>query len=180
MVPATPVSISATVQSTERHVGDQLNTSDFTVTVTMSDGSTVNNPSGWTANPMTLASESNVITISYSGLTTSVTVPATMASISAPPLSPGPQPVTGLPVRPTSESQFFDWAVANYGWSYNARFINGDYFYTIRKGNYEVILVVFGPGDYDASVHIPGTDQFLYYGQYLSDLTELCNYIMTL
>ncbi len=176
VVPATPVSISATVKSMERHVGDQLNTSDFTVTVTMSDGSTVNNPNGWTANPMTLASESNVITISYSGLTTSVTVPAVAVSIGEPPLPP--QPAVGPPARPTSESQVYDWAIANYGWSYKMYdFGNGPY-YVIEKGPYEANVVVFGPGDYDAYI---STDyQLLYNGQYLSDLTELCNYIMTL
>lgn len=180
VAPATPVSISATVKSMERHVGDQLNTSDFTVTVTMSDGSTVNNPNGWTANPMTLASESNVITISYSGLTTSVTVPAVVVSIGEPPLppEPQPQPANTPPARPTSESQVFDWAVANYGWSYKSyEFGNGPY-YVIEKGPYQAEVLIFGPGDYDAYV---STDTGVIYAYTNgSDLTGFYNFLMTL
>lgn len=176
VAPATPVSISATVKSMERHVGDQLNASDFTVTVTMSDGSTVKNPNGWTANPMTLASESNVITISYSGLTTTVTVPAVVVSIGEPPLPPEPQPVVGPPARPTSESQVFDWAVANYGWSYKTYdFGNGPY-YVISKGPYEAEVLIFGPGDYDAYVN---TETGVVYSYSGSDLTGFYNFLMT-
>lgn len=182
VVPATPVSISATVKSMERHVGDQLNASDFTVTVTMSDGSTVKNPNGWTANPMTLASESNVITISYNGLTTTVTVPAVVVSIGEPPLPPEPQPVVGPPARPTSDTQVYDWAVANYGWSYCTFDYGYGPYQVIRKGNIQAELLVFGPGDYDAWLfdwtYADGDDHTIYWYSG-SDLTGFYNYLMT-
>lgn len=73
--PATPQSISATVSGTH-HVGDALSPSDFTITITMSDGSTIKNPAGWNATPLTLDSENTVITVTYNGLSTTVTVNA--------------------------------------------------------------------------------------------------------
>lgn len=176
VVPATPVSISATVKSMERHVGDQLNASDFTVTVTMSDGSTVKNPNGWTANPMTLASESNVITISYNGLTTTVTVPAVAVSIGEPPLPPEPQPAVGPPVSPTSESQVYDWAVANYGWSYYTFDLGNGPSCILKKGPYKADVIIFGPGDYDACVY---TETGVVYSYTGSDLTGFYNFLMT-
>jgi hypothetical protein len=165
----------------ERHVGDQLNASDFTVTVTMSDGSTVKNPNGWTANPMTLASESNVITISYSGLTTTVTVPAVVVSIGEPPPPPEPQPAVGPPMNPTSPSQVYDWAVANYGWShYSYDFGNGPY-YTIRKGNYEADVIIYGPGNYDVLIQegIQTGNWGIPYSYAGPDLTGFYNFLMT-
>lgn len=181
VAPATPVSISATVKSMERHVGDQLNTSDFTVTVTMSDGSTVNNPNGWTANPMTLASESNVITISYSGLTTSVTVPAVVVSTGEPPLppEPQPQPANTPPAHPTTQSQeyeIYDWAIANYGWSYKTYEFGNGPFYVISKGPYQADVIIWGPGDYDAVV---STETGVVYSYIGSDLTGFYTFLMT-
>ncbi len=180
VVPATPVSISATVKSMERHVGDELNASDFTVTVTMSDGSAVKNPNGWTANPMTLASESNVITISYNGLTTTVTVPAVMVSIGEPPLppEPQPQPANTPPARPASETQVYDWAVSNYGWSYYSYDFGDGPYYLIKKGGYEAELLVWGPGNYD--VYIYDVNNSVYVYEYSgSDLTGMYNFITT-
>lgn len=73
--PATAVSLEASV-SGNHSVGDTLQASDFTVTVNMSDGSKVKNPGGWSADKLTLDSESTIITVSYNNLSTKVTVKA--------------------------------------------------------------------------------------------------------
>ena len=71
----TEVSLEAKVNG-KHYVGDTLSASDFTVTVTMSDGSTVKNPAGWNADKLTLDAETTVITITYKNLSTQVTVKA--------------------------------------------------------------------------------------------------------
>ncbi len=68
-------SVSAVVNGTH-YVGETLSGSDFTVTVTMSDGSTLTNPAGWSANPLSLTSTSNLITVAYSGASVTITVNA--------------------------------------------------------------------------------------------------------
>lgn len=78
--PATPTKLTASVKGSYQ-VGDTLKTSAFTVKVTMSDGTVLTNPSGWSASPMKLSSTSNKITVSYKGLSTTVTVKATLGSI---------------------------------------------------------------------------------------------------
>ena len=78
--PIKPVSISANVSGTY-HIGDKLSKSDFTVKVTMSDGSIMSNPSGWTVSSLTLSSASNKITVSYQGISTTVTVKASVGAI---------------------------------------------------------------------------------------------------
>lgn len=71
----TEASLEAKVNG-KHYVGDTLSASDFTVTVTMSDGSTVKNPAGWNADKLTLDAETTVITITYKNLSTQVTVKA--------------------------------------------------------------------------------------------------------
>ena len=75
-----PVELSAHVNGSFL-VGDTLERSDFTITVTMSDGSVLTDPPGWTASTMELTSTSNKITVRYDGLKTTVTVPAEPAPI---------------------------------------------------------------------------------------------------
>lgn len=95
--PATAVSISAKVSGTH-YVGDTLTAADFTITVNMSDGSTVKNPAGWNADKLTLDSESTVITVTYNGLSTTVTVKAQQKQ-QAQPQQPAtePEPSVGEP-----------------------------------------------------------------------------------
>ena len=81
--PATPKSITAKVSGTH-YVGDTLSGSDFTVTVTMSDGSTLTNPAGWSASPLKLSAESNKITVSYSGISSDITVKASKKAAAKP------------------------------------------------------------------------------------------------
>jgi uncharacterized protein YkwD len=70
-----PVSITATVSGTH-YIGDSLTGADFTVTVKMSDGSSLTNPAGFTATPLTLSGVTNSITVAYSaeGKTVSTTI----------------------------------------------------------------------------------------------------------
>ncbi len=75
-----PTKITASVSGSYK-VGDTLKTSAFTVKVTMSDGTVKTNPSGWSASPLKLSSTSNKITVTYQGLTTTVTVKATLGAI---------------------------------------------------------------------------------------------------
>lgn len=81
--PATPKSITVKVSGTH-YVGDTLSGSDFTVTVTMSDGSTLTNPAGWSASPLKLSAESNKITVSYSGISSDITVKASKKAAAKP------------------------------------------------------------------------------------------------
>lgn len=81
--PATPKSITAKVSGTH-YVGDTLSGSDFTVTVTMSDGSTLTNPAGWSASPLKLSAESNKITVSYNGISSAITVKASKKAATKP------------------------------------------------------------------------------------------------
>lgn len=80
------VSVSATVNGTHC-VGDTLTGSDFTITVKMSDGKEIQNPSGWAASPLKLTSTSNEITVTYGGLSCKTTATATEK-----PAQPQPQP----------------------------------------------------------------------------------------
>lgn len=79
-VEVTPQKITATVSGSHK-IGDTLKTSDFTVKVTMSDGSVLTNPSGWTASTMKLTASSNTITVTYQGISTTVTVKAATTAI---------------------------------------------------------------------------------------------------
>lgn len=70
------VSLEAKVNGSHK-VGETLSAADFTITAKMSDGSTRSNPVGWQADKLTLDSESTVITVTYEGISTKVTVAAT-------------------------------------------------------------------------------------------------------
>ncbi|GEM_PF-2417452 len=72
---ATVASVSATVSGTH-YIGDTLTGADFTVTVKMSDGTTLTNPAGWAAAPLTLSAASTNITVTYGGVSGVVTVSA--------------------------------------------------------------------------------------------------------
>lgn len=93
---ATVQSIKASVSGTH-YIGDTLTGTDFAVTVTMSDGSTLTNPAGWSANPLTLSGMSNQITVAYEGVSTTITVKASekpAATTAAPQTQPAAQPTT--------------------------------------------------------------------------------------
>jgi len=69
-------SVSARIGGTH-YIGDDLSAGDFTVVVTMSDGSEMTNPAGWVADRLYLSEAENQITVSYQGIATIVTVIAT-------------------------------------------------------------------------------------------------------
>ena len=70
-----PQSIHANVKG-NHYIGDVLSASDFTITITMSDGSTRKNPAGWSADKLYLEHSVNEITVTYQGLSTTVIVNA--------------------------------------------------------------------------------------------------------
>ena len=72
----TPVKITASVSGSHK-VGEELTAKDFTVKVTMSDGTTKINPEYWSATQTKLTKESNVITVSYKSVSCKITVRAT-------------------------------------------------------------------------------------------------------
>ncbi len=74
-------SVSAVVSGTH-YVGETLTGADFTVTVKMSDGETLTNPDGWSAQPLTLSSTSNLITVAYEGASVTITVEASVQTAS--------------------------------------------------------------------------------------------------
>ncbi|MCR5742495.1 MAG: N-acetylmuramoyl-L-alanine amidase [Lachnospiraceae bacterium] len=87
-VPANAVSISAEVSGTH-YIGSSLGAADFTIKVTMDDGSTLTNPPGWYAAPLELTGETTVITVGYKDITGTVTVTATEK-----PTTPATEPET--------------------------------------------------------------------------------------
>lgn len=74
-IPVTPIRISASTRG-NFYTGDTLNAADFIIHVTMSDGSVVKNPAGWSADPLYLSGENNTIRVTYAGLSTDCTVQA--------------------------------------------------------------------------------------------------------
>ncbi len=80
-------SITASV-SGSHYIGDTLTGADFTVTVTMSDGTTLTNPAGWSASPLALTGETNKVTVSYQGVSTTVTVSAAERAAQTQPAAP--------------------------------------------------------------------------------------------
>ncbi|MBR6897677.1 MAG: CapA family protein [Lachnospiraceae bacterium] len=84
----TAVSIRAEVTGSDYHIGDTLTGFDFNVFVTMSDGSTVVNPTGWAASPLELMNETNVVNVFYGSLSTQITVAAAVRAT-----TPAAQPV---------------------------------------------------------------------------------------
>lgn len=91
-------SIKASVSGTH-YIGDTLAGADITVVVTMSDGSKLTNPAGWSANPLKLTGASNQITVAYEGLSTTITVNASEkpAETTAAPQPTMPAPTTPAP-----------------------------------------------------------------------------------
>lgn len=77
-VPApTPKSIEAAVKPGKTFkVGDVLTCFDLDITVNMSDGTKILNPSGWSASPLKLSYAQNKITIKYQNLNTALIVNA--------------------------------------------------------------------------------------------------------
>ncbi|MBR6897431.1 MAG: Stk1 family PASTA domain-containing Ser/Thr kinase [Lachnospiraceae bacterium] len=88
-------SMSATVASKTRYIGESLTRAEFTVTVVMSDGSTRTNPDGWDFYPAELLGESNEITVVYGSLSTIVKVAAEKK----------PEPVTEEPTPEETTTQ---------------------------------------------------------------------------
>ncbi len=84
--------ITASVSSKTRYIGDSLTASDFTVKAVMSDGSK-KKISGWTAEPLTLGSTSNTITVFYQNFAATVTVAASEKVVVVTP-EPTPEPGT--------------------------------------------------------------------------------------
>lgn len=80
-------SISARVGGTH-YIGEDLSAGDFTVVVTMSDGTEKTNPAGWAADRLSLDEEENQITVTYQGVTTIITVYATERPTEAPTEAP--------------------------------------------------------------------------------------------
>lgn len=80
-------SVSARIGGTH-YIGDDLSAGDFTVVVTMSDGSEMTNPAGWAADRLYLGEVENQITVSYQGIATIVTVIATERPTEAPTEAP--------------------------------------------------------------------------------------------
>lgn len=95
-----PQSITASVSGTH-YVGDTLTGADFAVTVTMSDGSTLTNPAGWSANPLVLSSTSNQITVAYEGVSTTITVKASERPAAATSTQPSQTATTAAQIATT-------------------------------------------------------------------------------
>lgn len=76
-------SVSARVGGTH-YIGEDLSAADFTVVVTMSDGSEKTNPAGWAADHLHLGEEENRITVTYQGVMTIITVYAKERPTEAP------------------------------------------------------------------------------------------------
>lgn len=70
-----PISIKVNVTS-GHCIGDHLTAADFTVEVTMGDGSVITNPDGWTASTLQLNTDQTQITVTYKGISETVTVKA--------------------------------------------------------------------------------------------------------
>lgn len=98
-------SIKASVSGIH-YIGDTLTGADFSVTVTMSDGSTLTNPAGWSASPLMLSGTSNQVTVSYEGASTTITVKASQrpAETTAP---PQPQPTTPPTTTQPTDTQTY-------------------------------------------------------------------------
>ena len=112
-----PQSLAVKVRG-DVYVGDTLSAGDFTVTVTMSDGSTKKNPAGWAADQLYLASSQTVITVTYQGLTSQVTVNASERSTEAPTMeAPTEVPTNPLVEVPVQSSFSLDRGAAETAWN---------------------------------------------------------------
>lgn len=112
-----PQSLSAKVKG-DFFIGDVLSAGDFSITVTMSDGSTKKNPAGWSADLLYLASHETVITVTYQELTTQVTVNASERPTEAPTTEAPTQAPTDSPiVEPITPSFSLDRGAAETAWN---------------------------------------------------------------
>ena len=83
-VPTTevPTTVALVVQAVDvtvkgnYYIGDTLSAADFSVTVTMSDGSVRKNPVGWSADKLYLDHTENQITVTYQSVSTTIWVSA--------------------------------------------------------------------------------------------------------
>lgn len=105
---ATVQSIKASVSGTH-YIGDTLTGADITVVVTMSDGSTITNPAGWSASPLMLTGSSNQITVAYEGVSTTVTVKASEkpAETTVTPQQTTPPTTTQAPPETTAPAKTY-------------------------------------------------------------------------
>ncbi len=170
--------ITASVSSKTRYIGDTLTADDFTVKAVMSDGSK-KKVSGWTAEPLTLGSTSNTVTVYYQNFAATVTV---AASEKVAVVTPEPGTITSggtTPIRNEdahlvdvdSEIKMTDAdAIANYasshGWSCyqwpGTAFIGYDF----SKGNTSLNLIISRA----TVILTEGTGQFTFFPITLDDL----------
>ncbi len=111
---ATVQSVSASVNGTH-YIGESLTVRDFTVTVNLSDGSTLTNPEGWAAAPLELTASSNVITVYYESVSTTIEVSAETApeTTTAAPTTAAPT-TAATTTSSTSYLQVVDTSTAMY------------------------------------------------------------------
>lgn len=99
-----PTTEAPTVQSIKAvvkgnyYVGDTLSASDFTITITMSDGSTRKNPAGWSADKLYLDGQVNEINVTYQGVSTTITVYASERPVETE--APTKEPTTEVAPQP--------------------------------------------------------------------------------
>ena len=112
-------SISAKVKGSY-YIGDTLSASDFSISVTMSDGSIRKNPAGWSADKLYLDGVENTITVTYQGIGITITVnaserpeetqaPTTQAPDEAPAQPPAQEvgPSNGMELRRSAAEEAF-------------------------------------------------------------------------
>ena len=115
-VAVVPIALSAKVKG-DFYIGDNLSAGDFTVIVTMSDGSTKKNPAGWSADQLHLGTSETVITISYQGLTAKVTVNASERPTEAPTTEAPTEAPTDPPVEVPIQQLSYDRGAAEAAWN---------------------------------------------------------------
>lgn len=175
--------ITASVSSKTRYIGDSLTASDFTVKAVMSDGSK-KKVSGWTAEPLTLGSTNNTITICYQNFATTVTVTASeKVAVVTPEPTPSPQPGTNhnLPAGMTMEEAAGN--VANYAQGMGWQFIEEDYhpggrMVTLTKNGYVLLYTVCSDMSSKLIIYIDPSPDDLVNKRNLS-LDEIFGYINT-
>ena len=80
----TIVSVTGKVNGTH-YIGDTLSNKDFTITVKLSNGVTLTNPTGFTVSPLKLTAKTNTLTVTYSGVKGTFTVNASEKPVVNPP-----------------------------------------------------------------------------------------------
>lgn len=132
--------ITASVSSKTRYIGDSLTASDFTVKAVMSDGSK-KKVSGWTAEPLTLGSTSNTITVYYQNFAATVTVAASeKVVVVTPEPTPGPSATKTTPEAARAQfeayAQGLGWTVVDEDYS------PGTYSAELSKGDLCLVLII--------------------------------------